>query len=389
MKSFLSFALLAALAISSPAAPAADWWPASTAAALAAAGPNAPELSRALREVPETQRDAMQFLIDNMPPPDLASLKADFLLGHVADTYASMAVAPWARDIPKDIFLNDVLPYASLNERRDHGRRKVREIAAPLVMGAKTPAEAAHALNQKLFPKVNVKYSTKRKKPDQSSLETLESGIATCSGLSILLVEACRAVGVPARIAGTPLWTNLRGNHTWVEIWDSGSWHFAGAAEPDGNGLDHGWFKGDAAAADDTKPAHRIYASSFRRTGTSFPLVWDRSINWVPAVNVTARYTGAAPPAASGTVRVLIRVLDKPNGTRVAVPVSVTDAADSSRSFSGTSSSDTADLNNSLPFQLVPGHQYLIKAGKDSATASTTITVSPDPDQITTLTLSE
>ena len=136
MKSFLSFALLAALALSSPAAPAADWGPASTAAALAAAGPNASELSRALREGPETQRDAMQFLIDNMPPPDPASLKADFLLGHVADTDASIAVAPWASYIPYDIFLHHVLPYAPLNERRDHGRRQVRDTAAPPVIAA-------------------------------------------------------------------------------------------------------------------------------------------------------------------------------------------------------------------------------------------------------------
>ena len=36
----------------------------------------------------------------------------------------------------------------------------------------------------------------------------METGVATCTGLSILLVDACRSVGVPARIAGTPLWSN-------------------------------------------------------------------------------------------------------------------------------------------------------------------------------------
>ena len=54
------------------------------------------------------------------------------------------------------------------------------------------------------------------------------------------------AVGIPARVAGTPMWTNMRGNHTWVEVWDGG-WHFVGAAEPDPKGLDHTWFNGDAS----------------------------------------------------------------------------------------------------------------------------------------------
>ena len=103
--------------------------------------------------------------------------------------------------------------------------------------------------------------------------ESIQSGIATCTGLSILLVDACRSVGIPARVAGTPMWSNLRGNHTWVEIWD-GEWHFAGAAEPDAAGLDHGWFVHDATTAKRDVPEHAIYATSFRRTGISFPLVW-------------------------------------------------------------------------------------------------------------------
>ncbi len=244
---FIFTALLIALTcIGGSPADEPKWWPAATDAALKAAGANARELERALRECPPAEREDMQFLIDNMPPPDLAALKADFLLSHVAQSCQDLAKAPWARMIPKEIFRNDVLAYASLNECRDSSRARLRGIAAPLVKDCRTPGEAAQLLNQKLFGIVKVKYSTKRRKPDQSALESMESGLATCSGLSILLVEACRSVAVPARIAGTPMWTNLRGNHTWVEVWDNG-WHFAGAAEPDGKGLDHGWFTGDAA----------------------------------------------------------------------------------------------------------------------------------------------
>ena len=72
--------------------------------------------------------------------------------------------------------------------------------------------------------------------------------MASCTGLSILLIDACRAVGVPARFVGTPLWSDGSGNHSWVEVWDDG-WHFTGAAEPTGDALNKAWFTGRAAQA--------------------------------------------------------------------------------------------------------------------------------------------
>jgi hypothetical protein len=350
-----------------------------TEAALQAAGQNRAELTKALSEVPVEQREGMRFLIDNMPPVDLTHLTAEFLLSQVNRSYQVMATVPWAKVVPHEIFLNDVLAYSCVNECRDNSRAKMAEIAAPLVTGCKTPGEAALLLNRKLFGIINVRYSTQRKKPDQSALESMESGVATCTGLSILLVEACRSVGVPARLVGTPMWTNLRGNHTWVEIWD-GAWHFIGAAEPDAKGLNHGWFKNDAAAADNHKPEHRIYASSFKRTGISFPLVWDPSIHWVPAVNVTERYTEIVQSSGS-RIPLLVQVLDKPNGIRVAAKVTVTDSENVAITFTGTSSNSTADLNNFLTFQLLPGRAYAVVVESGPSTVKREVTLTKEIEQ--------
>ena len=341
--------------------------------ALTLAGDNRAELTKALSAVPEAQREGMDFLIANMPIDDLRCLTAGFLRENTALAYAARAAAPWSAQIPEEIFLNDVLPYASLNERRDDWRRRLREIAAPLIAECKTPGEAAQALNRGLFRSVKVRYSTKRQKADQSPFESMESGLASCSGLAILLVDACRAVGVPARVAGTPMWTNMHGNHTWVEVWDGG-WHFLGASEPDAQGLDRGWFKGDAAKALRDVPQHAIYASSFRRTGLSFPLVWDRDIHWVSAVNVTDRYTAAAP-APDGQVRLLVRVLDRA-GRRIAAQVTVTDPADAALKMAGTSRDETADLNNLLPFLLAPKHAYKLRVEHEGQTQERKITTS-------------
>jgi predicted esterase len=157
-------------------------------------------------------------------------------------------------------------------------------------------------LNKTIFAKLKVRYSTGRKKPHQSPRETMESGLASCTGLSILLIDACRSVAVPARLVGTPLWSNNKGNHTWVEIWDSG-WHFTGACEPDPQGLDRGWFVGEAAQAKKDSPQHAIYAASFKKTPLSFPLVWAPGTKDVFAENVTDRYTAKAPADQPGPAK--------------------------------------------------------------------------------------
>ena len=177
-------------------------------------GTNGAAISQAARSLPQDQREGLEFLLGNMPERDLQQLSPSLLVENVALAYETFAKAPWRDRVPKEIFLNDILPYACVNETRDAWRGLLREKCEPLVADCQTPAEAAQRLNQKLFKLVNVRYSTGRKKADQSPLESMESGLATCTGLSILLVDACRSVGVPARLAGTPMWTNMRGNHT-------------------------------------------------------------------------------------------------------------------------------------------------------------------------------
>lgn len=329
--------------------------------AVAKAGNNSNEIARAAREVPVAQREGLVFLLDNMPERDLRTLSAPLLLENISLAYAALAKAPWRDQVPKEIFLNDILPYASINEKRDDWRNILREKCLPLVEDCRTPAEAAQRINQKLFKLTNVRYSTERKKADQSPLETMESGIATCTGLSVLLIDACRSVGVPARIVGTPLWTNLRGNHTWVEIWD-GDWHFTGAAEPDAKGLDRGWFKHDASQARKDLPLHAIYASSFRKTGLTFPMVWAPDVQWVSAVNVTDNYTPKVKPAEAGKTRLLVKVLDRPAGQRVAAKITVTETTNPAMKFEGASKDESADMNDILPFEVARDSAYEVLA---------------------------
>ena len=299
-----------------------------------------------------------------MPNRDLRSLRADFLLENVALAFKVRDEVPWGRAIPEDIFLNDVLAYANLDETREPWRKPMMELCLPLVKDCKTPTEAAQKLNATIFTKLKVKYSTERKKANQSPKESIDSGLASCSGLSVLLSDACRSVCVPARLAGTPAWTNNSGNHTWVEIWD-GRWYFTGAAEFDPKGLDRGWFAGNAAKAKKDEPEYAIYAASFRRTKVHFPLVWDRDSREVSAENVTDRYTAKAGKSSDvgDHVRVQIRVREAGTKTRLIVHVLVEELQGRCEVCRGLSKGGTADLNDILHFELMPERDYVVRVG--------------------------
>jgi hypothetical protein len=326
VKTRFAIAALLALALYH-LAPAADpWWDADVEAALKLAKNNRGELEKALDGVPKEQRPGMAFLVANMPESDLGALRSEFLIANVELAYKARSEFAWAKAVPEDIFLNDVLPYANIDEKRDAWRKEFYDLCRPLVKDCKTATEAVMVLNAELFPKLKLGYSTQRKAPNQSPKESIEQGKASCTGLSIVLADACRAVGIPARLVGTPLWSDKRGNHTWVEIWD-GRWKFTGACEPDPAGLDRGWFVGAAAQAKRDVPEHAIYAASFKRTKTSFPLVWAPRNQTVPAENVTDRYAKAAAPDAKAETAKSASALKELKAALEAKPVKLTELA--------------------------------------------------------------
>ncbi len=343
--------------------PAAEPTPAAAsdlAGALERARENRAQIEQALQAVPADQRPGMEFLIANMPERDLQSLSAEFLLENVDYSYRAWNESPWKARVPEQVFLSDVLPYASINERRDRWRKDFFERFRLLVAGIDSPGLAAARLNQRIFGLLDVKYSTKRPKADQSPYESIDAHLASCTGLSVLLVDACRAVGVPARLVGTPRWTDNSGNHTWVEVWDDG-WHFTGAAEPAGDKLDDAWFVQRAAQARPDDPRHAIYAASYRKTGLKFPLLWARNADYVQAVDVTASYLTRSEKLPPGYGRAMLRFLDQPRGERRTAQIQVC-RPDGQVVFEGTTKDERADANDHLTVVLPLGQEFAVTA---------------------------
>lgn len=255
------------------------------------AGNNREELAKMLRQAKQNELMDVGFLIGNMPARDLNELTAGYLLENVRYARKALDEAPWKEEISDDLYLDYILPYASLTEKRESWRKMFYEKLKPLVAEIKRPGEAAVNLNRTIYELFGVEYhATKRPRPDQGPLESMEAGYASCTGLSILLVNACRAVGIPARIAGVAGWTDGPGNHTWVEVWDR-DWHCLGASES--KALDKVWFGKAAASVDTANPLKRVYATCFRRGVVRFPIAWNPYADYIPAHDVSARYQAA------------------------------------------------------------------------------------------------
>ena len=230
----------------------------------------------------------MDFINRYAPETDLP-LPQDF----VADNcrLAALARETAIEQYPDEIYLDYVLPYSVIREERDNWREEFRERFAPLVAGCTNAYDAAVALDRKIWDIIDVHYNVKRDKARQSPRHSMRIGMASCTGISIILIDACRALGIPARLVGC-CWTTIPGNHSWVEVWSQGAWHIVASGEKERE--DNIWFLEYAAQADDSRVDRRIYASRWSpsKQGTRFWRTWEypQDISDVPADDVTARY---------------------------------------------------------------------------------------------------
>ena len=266
--------------------------------AVIAASERGEALQILLAETPETQKRDMAFLLKNMPDSDREGMDLELLKENVEYANIARTKYSWAKAVPEDVYLHEVLPYHVVDEVRDAWRKELYEMFAPAVDSCATMYEALCAVNANIPRLTGVDYNTKREKTNQSPRESMRQGMASCTGLAILLVDAYRAVGIPARFAGTASWHDNRGNHSWTEVWLDGEWRVTEYYFP--SKLDHLWFMADASKADANNRTYAIYATRFGKADDWFPMVWadgdveGRSVDELPQIvgaeNVTERY---------------------------------------------------------------------------------------------------
>jgi hypothetical protein len=312
-------------------------------------------LQCAVERAPAEQKNAMRQLISGMPELDKQSINADYLLRNTSLAFEAKAKAPWGDKIPEDIFINYVLPYSAIGEDVDDWRADFRSRFLPVIDGLQKSGEAAHKINTVLWKMLDVVYSPKRDKHDQSPYHSMRIKMASCTGLSILLVDACRAVGIPARLVGC-LWANKPGNHAWVEVWQDGDWYHLGAF--DGAGLNNAWFNSDVIYNKPHDPQYAIFAYAWLPTEGSMMKSLTSGRNTPrPAIDVTQRYLDLC--LKTQECRILVVVRDAA-GKRKVRDVCLVQGEKSIAS--GKTYDDTQDLNSHFSFVAPEGTVAQIQA---------------------------
>ena len=200
------------------------------------AGEHRPELIRVLATLTGKELDWACFLIGTMPFSDLISIKADYLLEHIYYTSLAVNKYKWMRHIPEDVFLAYVLPYRISSEPLVPHRRYFFEQLDPLAVNGADMFEISYQVNLWLGGERKNAPARVRFEPgearNKSPFGTLLSGQGRCGELTIALVSALRAVGVPARSVYTPSWVKSENNHAWTEIWAEGKWYALSSGHP-------------------------------------------------------------------------------------------------------------------------------------------------------------
>lgn len=302
---------------------------------------------------------AWTFLRENMPRQDRDEVSEAYLRENLRLALKVRAETPWGRSVPEPIFLNAVLPYSSVGESVDAWRPDFYEKFMPLVADCENATQVVETLNREIWKKLGVVYSRERERPDQSPFHSIRLGKASCSGLSILLIDACRAVGVPARFVGCK-WRKKPGNHSWVEFWDDGRWRYIGAF--DSPKADEAWFDPDVAYAEESDSRYAVYASSWKPTGTEFFAYWrgkNDSREAIRAENVTKFYLQKKSVAPKMSV-LSVNVFDSVE-KRIAVPVKVVEKKSGKILASGTTCGEESDFNRHFHFSAPAGTRIEIR----------------------------
>lgn len=293
-----------------------------------------------IQERNHAERECLQFLQQHMMPIDVPNAES---LGFPSKNAAQLPdglsfgiVGPsiklsleakrdyhaWTKDVPREIYYEYVANFANVNEPRTNWRPIFYKALAPIVQqfvqdhNVKVEA-VVDAVNDHVWSAFNhlvmldkgeIRFEAGQTPLIYDPMSVLLFGYASCTGISIFLINALRAVGIPARLAGTDAWNGVveNGNHSWIEVWIKHKWYIL-EAKPAAGGLVKDWmnnpckfwFCNPSKAANTTFYAARLSTTQLDSETSNqelsrrltdqihFPLAWDRDNQGIPGENRT------------------------------------------------------------------------------------------------------
>lgn len=189
-------------------------------------------------------KDILDYYKSSMPYCDREDVPEEVLAAYAQHALFLREEVEWCKELPNDIFLENVAAYRVNSERIEDCRRWFYDLVMPLLAGL-TLEEAVLKVN--LWCSANATYHQADART-ANAVTVYKSGYGRCGEESTFAVTVLRSVGIAARQVYAPLWSHCDDNHAWVEVWCDGRWQYFGACEPEPV-LNRGWFDLPASKA--------------------------------------------------------------------------------------------------------------------------------------------
>jgi len=276
------------------------------------------------QNITEATQEAYTYLRQNVMPFDLPFLEThgfhdddnsdlpdgldDGMIGRtIAYALRAKQEFNYTDTLPKEIWQEYVLNYANTNEARSNWRpllwKKLRHLVTPeMYNNISAVVRTTNAEMWKLLAPTDsecIVFKSGSTPLIFDPMSIMTFGYASCTGTSILLVNALRTLGVPARMAGTAAWNQniSQGNHNWVEVYKDGGWYFLEPAPglSDVDDLERPpharWFCNTKSFGPISHNTTLVYAARLTRgRGVSYPMAWELGNTDVPGEDVSRYY---------------------------------------------------------------------------------------------------
>ncbi len=154
---------------------------------------------------------------------DIRHITAEYLINNIELAFKVWQEQPWGKDIPFDIFCEEILPYRIGAEPLENWREKVLASFADIYKSFRTDttittADACGKVND-LLPR----FRMDKDFPHMSYSQLMATTRGTCDAMASLAGFVMRGLGIPVTLDFTNKWFGLPNGHSWNSVWDTGN----------------------------------------------------------------------------------------------------------------------------------------------------------------------
>jgi hypothetical protein len=183
--------------------------------------------------------DEAYGLIEPIIKEDVKYITGDYLINNIDLAFKVWEEQPWGKNVPFDIFCEEILPYRVANEPLENWREKVLSGFSRLNRSFKTQPDitvvgACIQVNSQL-PRFRITNGM----PEMNYSMIMSTTKGTCEEMTALALFSMRALGIPVTQDCTPKWAGRNVGHIWNSVYDGAGKHISFMGAEFNPGINH------------------------------------------------------------------------------------------------------------------------------------------------------